>query len=303
MNGAMKACMTAVALLAPGEVSARDEKPPAEKSDGAKAFVGSIQVPEKHREAVIKLLNDRGFRGTFVPEDAAPGTLLYRGPKTEYEAAVEIVWKMRWDDKAPQKSDADDKPKSKDAKTKRLDAKPDSDAAALEKLALSPLQKELCDEWLKECDRRMVEFRENPHRTPEMVRKGQEFNRWKMGTLRTILTRDQYAGYCGAFGAKASDADLGPAENLKPVDPQEPKTDDAIFARLGLSAKQKEYLDLHRAWMEKATAEMKAAPSGHVEAGAKLNGKWRAGLDRILTKSQRKQYLDYWGPPPGNLVG
>jgi len=295
MNRSFGIGMASIAMFTAGIATACDDTP--------RAFIGSIQVPVKHRETVMKLLSDRGFRGAYVPEDAAPDTLLYRGTKAEYESAIEIVWKMRWDDKEPGKPDNERQPKAKDPAPQKQEAKPKTDQAALERLGLSPLQKELCEEWLKECDRRTVEFRENPNKTPEMVRKGQEFNRWKMGTLRAILTRDQFAGYCAAFGVKASPADLGPPDDLRPIDPQTPKTDEAIFAKLGLSAKQKEYLDLHRAWMEKATADMKAAPSGHIEAGAKLNAKWRAGLDRILTKYQRKKYMDFWGPPPGNVIG
>ena len=85
---------------------------------------------------------------------------------------------------------------------------------------------------------------------------------------------------------------------LHKIDPKAEKTDEAIFEQLLLSQKQKEQFDKHLKWMKEATIEMKKPGKDHIAEGQQLNIKWRAGLDRIFTKNQRKQYMDYWGPPP-----
>src|SRR4029079_5491877 len=81
-----------LSLALPGFGSADDAAKP-------RVFVGSIDTTPETREAMQEYLQAKGFKGCFVPEAAAPNTLLYRGPKQEYEAAVEAAWKFKPADK------------------------------------------------------------------------------------------------------------------------------------------------------------------------------------------------------------
>ncbi len=84
-----------VAVLAGGVAVADD--PPGVKAkspptaDKPRAFTGSIQVPPEKRDEVLKLLKDKGLKGAYVPEAAAPETVIYRGPKADYETAYDAV--------------------------------------------------------------------------------------------------------------------------------------------------------------------------------------------------------------------
>lgn len=59
--------------------------------DGPKprTFLGSLQVPPDRRAEVLGVLKAKNYGGAFVPDGAAPETILYRGPKAEYEAALD----------------------------------------------------------------------------------------------------------------------------------------------------------------------------------------------------------------------
>ena len=50
-------------------------------------------LPGATREAgrVLKFLKEKGYRGANVPDGAAPQTIIYRGPKAEYEAALDAL--------------------------------------------------------------------------------------------------------------------------------------------------------------------------------------------------------------------
>jgi hypothetical protein len=65
-------------------------KPPA-AADKPRAFTGSIQVPPDKRDEVLKLIKEKGLTGAYVPEFAAPETVMYRGPKADYEAAYDAA--------------------------------------------------------------------------------------------------------------------------------------------------------------------------------------------------------------------
>jgi hypothetical protein len=56
-----------------------------------RTFIGTFEVPEGRRDEVIRALKGKNFLGAFVPDGAGPHTLLYRGLKAEYEAALEAV--------------------------------------------------------------------------------------------------------------------------------------------------------------------------------------------------------------------
>lgn len=76
-------------------VGKADEPPEAKAkaptADKPRVFTGSIQVPPEKREEVLKLLKDKGLKGAYVPETAAPETVMYRGPKADYDAAYDVV--------------------------------------------------------------------------------------------------------------------------------------------------------------------------------------------------------------------
>jgi hypothetical protein len=260
-----------------------------------RVFVGSIDTTPESREALQQYLKEKGFKGCFVPEGAAPNTLLYRGPKQEYEAAIEAAWKFKPEGKTKKAKNA----LKVNPIPKRVvrDDEGMSDEEAMSKLGLSPLQKELTDALLQEAAKRSEEFKDQPP-TQDLIDKGMELNRWKRKSLREILTRDQYSEWFKLYGAPAPQAELGPAPKLPKLDPAAKKTEGAILARLGLSVKQKKALDEHLAWRTEATEKMKSQDAGHLQEGQKISDKWRAGLDRILTKDQRKQYSEYWGPAP-----
>ena len=156
------------------------------KKPGPPAFLGSFDVPPERRGELIAWLKGQGYPGAFVPEGASPDTLLYRGPKAEYESALDAL---------------------------------------------------------------------NRHLHPEWY------------------------------------APKRPAPRKLPGGG---KTDEAIFAKLDLTAKQKLQLAELQAKLKKATAAMRTAPEGPLEAGLKINREWRSGLERILTKEQLKSYHDYW---------
>lgn len=75
---------TAVLLAATALAAAAD--PPRPKP---RAFLGSLQVPPDRRPELLAVLKAKGFGGAFVPDGAAPETILYRGPKAEYEVALD----------------------------------------------------------------------------------------------------------------------------------------------------------------------------------------------------------------------
>lgn len=83
------------ALLFAGAVGKADEPPEAKAkastADKPRTFTGSIQVPPDQREEVLKLLKEKGLKGAYVPETAAPETVMYRGAKVDYEAAYDAV--------------------------------------------------------------------------------------------------------------------------------------------------------------------------------------------------------------------
>ncbi|MBL8821198.1 MAG: hypothetical protein JNJ77_01330 [Planctomycetia bacterium] len=265
-----------------------------------RVFIGLFQVKAEQRDALMAKLKEHGFHGVYVPENGSPDTLLYRGTKTEYEKAYETTWKWM-DEKGHLKlTSTQTTPKpSMQVKKATVLSRDDqiTDEEAFDKLLLSPLQKELAQAVMKEMKEKSKEFQDTPP-TPELIKKGTELNQWMRKSLRAIFTRDQYTQYFKLYGATPTEEELGPAPKVTKPNPKAKKTDEAIFSQLGMSDKQKEHLDKLQKWMKDATAKMKAKTEGHIEEGASLNDKWRAGLDRILTKSQRKQYMDYWGPPP-----
>jgi hypothetical protein len=75
---------TAVLLGAAFLTLADDPKP-----RKPRPFLGSLQVPPDRRDEVLGVLKAKGFPGVYVPDGAAPETILYRGPKAEYEAALD----------------------------------------------------------------------------------------------------------------------------------------------------------------------------------------------------------------------
>lgn len=284
---------SAFALIAmlPATINAfQPVKPP-------RIFLGTFEVNPGHRDELMAILKDNGFTGVYVPENASPDSLFFRGSKADYDAAMNFFWKLQTRNAKPPK------PRPTPAVSlsahlgqQRNGAKP-ADQAVLAKVGMSPLQKELMDELFKEVDKRLEEFR-NKAATEELKAKGKEFNAWKHKSLKAILTRDQYAQYLKAYGANPTEVELGPKPNVPKIDPKASKTDEAIVEQLLLSEKQKEAFDKLQKWMKDATIEMKKPGKDHIAEGQLLNIKWRAGLDRIFTKDQRKQYMDYWGPPP-----
>lgn len=257
-----------------------------------RVFLGTFDVAPNQRLEFIKTLKENGFPGAYVPENASPDTLFYQGTRAEYDAAMLFYWNQQSKKPTP-------KPKpavSFYTKQQRQGGAP-ADKDVLAKVGMSTLQKELTDELLKECDKRLEEFH-NKGATEELKAKGMEFNKWKLSTLRAILTRDQFEKYFLAYGSKPTEEQLGAKPNLPKIDPKAAKTDEAIIEQLLLSSKQKEAFDKLNKWMKDATIEMKKPGRDHIAEGQQLNIKWRAGLDRIFTKDQRKQYMDYWGPPP-----
>ena len=73
----------ALALAVAAGVPAADPKP--------RTFVGTFQVPPEKRDEVLRFLKDKGYPGAVVPDGAAPETVIYRGPKAEYEAALDAL--------------------------------------------------------------------------------------------------------------------------------------------------------------------------------------------------------------------
>jgi hypothetical protein len=243
-------------------------------SDKPRAFTGSIQVPPDKREEVLKLLNEKGLKGAYVPETAAPETVMYRGPKTDYEAAYDAVTRHLhpdWFAPRPQPRPAPGPP-------------PD-DADDLKKLGVSPLQKELLEAVKKEADKRRGEFRPGPGGpTPDLIKKGREFNGWWRGEWQAVLTREQYTQWAGQDAAAR---DLGPEPKTPALDPKVEKSDDAILARLGLSDKQRDHLDAVR-------KRIAAAKPADADARRKLDGEWRDALAHALTDAQFREYRTYW---------
>lgn len=260
-------------------------------------FLGTFDVEPGHRTELMSALKNNGFPGVYIPENASPDSLFFRGSKAEYDAALDFAWKLKTKStKAPSPRPTPNVTESTLPKQQRNGDKP-ADQDVLAKVGMSPLQKELIDELFKEVETRLQEFR-NKAPTPELKAKGLEFKDWKQNALKAILTRDQYSQYLLAYDIKPTEAELGPKPTLPKIDPKANKTDEAIIEQLQLSRKQKEAFDKHQKWMKDATIEMKKPGKDHIAEGQLLNIKWRAGLDRIFTKDQRKQYMDYWGPPP-----
>ncbi len=56
-----------------------------------RTFVGTFQVPPEKRDDLVTFLKEKGYLGAVVPDGAAPQTIIYRGPKTEYEAAEDAL--------------------------------------------------------------------------------------------------------------------------------------------------------------------------------------------------------------------
>src|SRR4029453_2826117 len=54
-----------------------------------RVFIGSFPVAPGRRQEALNYLKEKGYGGAYVPEGAAPDTLLSRGPKAEYEDAEE----------------------------------------------------------------------------------------------------------------------------------------------------------------------------------------------------------------------
>jgi hypothetical protein len=260
-------------------------------------FLGTFDVAPNQRQEFIATLKENGFPGAYIPEHASPDTLFYWGTKAEYDAALAFFWNHQTKKaKTPSPRPTPDIAASSFTKQQLKGGVP-ADKDVLAKVGMSPLQKELIDELFKEADKRLEEFR-NKGVSEELKAKGREFNKWKLSSLKAILTRDQYAQYITAYGSKPTEEELGPKPNLPKIDPSATKTDEAILEQLQLSEKQKEAFDKLNKWMKEATIEMKKPGKDHIAEGQQLNIKWRAGLDRIFTKDQRKQYMDYWGPPP-----
>lgn len=88
--GALVACSATVVPDEPPSV--KTKSPPAAATP--RAFTGSIQVPPDRRKEVLKLLKEKGLNGAYVPETAAPETVIYRGPKADYEAAYDAVQRL-----------------------------------------------------------------------------------------------------------------------------------------------------------------------------------------------------------------
>jgi hypothetical protein len=267
------------------------------KARSQRTYLGLLPVEPGQRDVVIAYLKEKGCDKFYVPESGSPETLFFRGTRAEYEEALKQLWAL--ESQPAVKKTMMKQPAVKKTAVQQRDGKDDSEV--YDKLELSPLQKELCEQLTKDMVKKSAEFKGKPP-TPENIEKGKKVNQWKKQTLRSILTRDQYAEYYRQYGAEAPAGELGAEPKVKEARVGEQKTDEAIFARLKLSQKQEEHLKKLVEWMKEATKEMKRSDDPIAE-GSKLNKKWREGLDRIFTKAQRQQYLDYWGPPPAGIVG
>lgn len=238
-------------------------------ADQPRAFTGSLQVPPDKRPEVLKLLKDKGLTGGYVPDTAAPETVMYRGPKADYDAAHDAVQRHlhpEWYSSRPQQQ------------------RPADDADEFRRLGVSPLQKELLAAVMKEADKRRDEFRPGPGGpTREQIKKGTEFNAWWRGQWKAILTREQYAQWGGPAAAR----DLGPEPKKPAPDPKADKSDDVILARLGLSEKQ-------HAHLAAARKRVAAAKPADADGRRKLDAEWRDALAHALTDAQLREYRTYW---------
>jgi hypothetical protein len=249
--------------------------PPA---DNPRAFTGSIQVPPDKRDEVLKLLKEKGLTGAYVPETAAPETVMYRGAKDAYEAAYDAVARHLHPEWFAPRGLPRPAP----------DRKPADNPDDLKRLGVSPFQKELLEAVMKEADKRKADFRPGPGGpTQDQIKKGVEFNGWWRGEWKAVLTREQYTQWAGATTAAR---DLGPEPKKPDLDRKAEKTDDAILAQLGLSAKQQEHLTA----LHKKVAAGKADKAATAEQVRKLDGEWRDGLAHTLTDAQMREYRKYW---------
>lgn len=249
--------------------------PPADKADKPRAFTGSIQVPPDKREEVLKLLKEKGLKGAYVPETAAPETVMYRGAKEDYEAASDAVMRHlhpEWFAPRGPRPAPDRKPPVDDPKA----------------LGASPLQKELLEELMAKADKRKGEFAPGPGGpTQEQIKKGMEFNGWWRGEWKAVLTREQYTRWAGANTAAR---DLGPEPKKPEVDPKAEKSDEIAFAQLGLSEKQQEYLAAAR----KKVAAAKADKAADADKLRTANAEYQKALSHALTETQLREYRKYW---------
>jgi hypothetical protein len=276
---------------AAGQTSSQDAAPK------KRTFLGSIQVPPDRREQILRFLHDKGFTGVYIPADAAPETLLYRGTMDGHHEALLAVWKLLEDPEQSmmKKIKVQDKPLLRPKPRLAEDGKSDEDYFG--KVDLSPLQKELLAAFHKEMAKRSEEFRDGSPVDDAKIKRGEEFNKWMHENFQAILTQEQYNGWLRYWGAQPRQAKEGKPPFTVP-DGKE-RSDEAIFNRLALSPKQVEHLRKHLDWLRQASQELKESNSNKEEEGKKLNAKWRAGLDHILTKEQRQKYQAYWGQGPG----
>jgi hypothetical protein len=278
--------------------SAMTQTLPQETQPKKRTFLGSIQVPADRRQEILQFLHNKGFKGAFIPEDASPETLLYRGTMDEHHEATMAVYKLVEDpEKSMMKKTTNLKTKPKEAPPNRFkrqdDGKTDDDCFG--KMDLSPLQKELLAEFRKEMDKRSAEFRDGTPPDADKMKRGEEFNKWMHENYRAIFTRKQYNEWLTYWGGAPRKQPDGKPPFAVPAGKD--RSDEAIFNKLELSPKQAEHLRKHLEWMRDASAKLKDSDDPMAE-GLKLNAKWREGLDRILTKEQRQKYKDYWGSEP-----
>jgi beta-lactamase regulating signal transducer with metallopeptidase domain len=84
---------------------------------------------------------------------------------------------------------------------------------------------------------------------------------------------------------------------LRPMKNGKLLTDEEIMGQLQLTADQQSRFDALRQKMRWETLELYRMTSGQEQRGLEINGRWRQGLQEILTSDQYRRYLDYWAMP------
>lgn len=278
MRTLLRAVAAATALL-PLATAATGDEPPKPRP-----FLGSIAVSADRRAEVLAFLAEKGFRGAFVPDGAAPHTLLYRGTKGDYEAALDAANRHLHPEWYAPKTPL---PKEK-MKTPRERA-----AEEDQRLAASPLQVKLLAELRAESDARWAAIvKETAGKPIDLMEKGAAHNAWFRERHREVLTREQYRLWAPPFAER----DLGPEPPPAKVEAGAAKSDDAIFAQLGLSPKQKAFLDALEKEVRAGRRNLLGMSDARVVRArtVELDCKWRDGLEHALTGKQLAAFRAYW---------
>lgn len=277
MRTTFRLAIFSAALLA---AAATGDEPPAKKRN----FIGSMQVPAQRRDELLRFLKEKGHLGAFVPDGAAPHTLLYRGTKEQYEAANEALNRHlhpEWYLPRGQAPAAKPKP--------GVERSADEDR----KLKVSPLQAKLLAELRTEGKNRWETIQKAAKGTStNLIEKGGEHNLWWREQHRAILTREQYRAWTPTF----AEIDLGPEPKLPSPVLDAPKSDAAIFAQLGLSEKQRSYCEQLEKAIRAGRLALTLESDRRVAATqrAELDRKWREGLEHALTEKQLLAFRAYW---------